>query len=322
MSSTVRPLVAVMLATGLGIANAQSWPAKPVRVIVTQAPGSAPDVIARFVLDKLSRSLGQSVIVDNRPGGVNVIGMQAAARSAPDGYTLLFATSAGLTTNVYTIKGLPYDPVKDFLPVALIAKGPFVLAANAKLPVRSFADLVALDKSKPGEFSAAVDGPRFLTGMIMTYMNKVTGTSFVQVPYNNILQGAQDTAMGQAQVTLQAPAVIDGFLRRGELRALAVTSASRVPSMPDVPALAETYPGFDFNGWFMLLAPAGTPPEIAQRVNREMDRVLKEEETRQRLLTFAFFTDGAQTLPELGSFLRSELATWERVVRTIGVEPE
>lgn len=315
-------LAAGLAAPLISLAQAPNWPAKPVHMIVSQAPGSAPDIICRLLTDRLSRALGQPVIVDNRPGAANVIGTQAAARSAPDGYNFLFATAAALTTNRFTTKDLPYDPIRDFTPVSMIAKGAFVLVANAKVPAKNLTELVALDKAQPGRFSMAVDGPRFFTGMLTSYMNKAMGTSFVIIPYTSPAQGVTDTVSGQAQVTIQPPVVVDPFIKRGELKPLALSSARRYPSMPDVPTMAETFPGFEMVGWFMMVAPTGTPADIVQRMNREMDKILKEPEIQSRLRDFAFFSDGAETPATLAEFLRSETALWAKVVKTVGVEPE
>ncbi len=319
----VRAVVLLALSFwAIGSAHSQAWPSKPLHFVVSQAPGSAPDIICRLVSEPLARALGQPVIVDNRPGAFNVLATSAVAKSPADGYTFLFATSAALTTNPYTIKNLPYDPLKDFAPVAMIARGGFVIAANSKLPVHTLQELVVYEKSRPGTLSVSVDGPRFLTGMLTTYLNNVLGTSFVQVPYNSIVQGAQDTASGQTQVIIQAPLVVQPFIKRGDLRPLAVTSASRDPALPDVPALSETHPGMQFAGWFMLLAPTGTPQDVLVRVNREVDHILKEPAVQQRLRDFAFYTDGAETLAALNDFLRSELELWGKVVKTVGIQPE
>ena len=313
--------VALTLFT-VGYAYAQAWPSKPVHFIVSQAAGSAPDIICRLVSEPLARALGQPIVIENRPGAANVLATAAAAKSSPDGYTFLFATSAALTTNPYTVKNLPYDPVRDFVPVSMIARGGFAIVVNSKIPARNLAELVAYEKSQPGKLSMAVDGPRFLTGMLTTYMNNVMGTSFVQVPYNSIVQGVQDTASGQTQVTIQPPLLVAPFIKRGELRAIAVTSATRDPSLPDVPTMGETFSGMQLAGWFMLLAPSGISPEIVQRVNREMDRILKEPAVQQRLRDFAFYTDGAGTFASLNEFLRSELELWGKIVKTIGIQPE
>ena len=313
--------VALALFTA-GYAHAQTWPSKPVHFIVSQAAGSAPDIICRLVSEPLARALGEPIVIENRPGAANVLATAAAAKSPADGYTFLFATSAALTTNPYTVKNLPYDPVRDFVPVSMIARGGFVIVVNSKIPAMNLAELVAYEKSQPGRLSMAVDDPRFLTGVLTTYMNNVMGTSFVQVPYNSIVQGVQDTASGQTQVTIQPPLLVAPFIRRGELRPIAVTSPMRDPALPDVPTMGETYPGMQLAGWFMLMAPTGTPRDVIQRVNREMDRILKEPAIQSRLRDFAFYTDGAETTPALNDFLHSELELWGKVVKTIGIQPE
>jgi len=301
---------------------ADAWPSKPIRVIVTQASGSGPDLVCRYIMDRLGRALGVSIVVDDRPGGVNVIGTQAAARAAPDGYTMLFATAAGLVTNPHTFKSLPYDPNRDFVPVGLIGKGPFVVLANPKIPARSMAELIAAEKANPGGLSAAVDGPRFFTGMLTAYINRQTGMQLRPIAYNNVAQGLQDAVAGRTEVTIQPVAVVMPFLRRGDLRALAVSGASRYPTLPDVPTLSETVPGMNFIGWFALMAPTGTPAEAIQRTHAELDRILKDQEVQKRLLEFGFTTDGAETPEALAAFIRAEYALWGKVVREIGVEPE
>ena len=310
------------LITATAQAQTQTWPERPIRFVVSQAGGSGPDIIARFLAERLQRNLGQSIVIDNKPGGVNVIGTQAAARSAPDGYNFFFATSAPLTLNLFLFKSLPYDPLKDFTPVAMIAKSGFILVTNSKLPARNLQELIALSKSQAGGLSMAIDGPRFLTGIMTAYMGKVMGTSFVPVAYNNVMQGVQDTVGGTTQVTIQPPAVIDGLIKRGDLRPIAVSTANRYPSYPEVPTLAESFPGFEVVGWFMLMAPTGVSPEIVQRMNRELDRILKDPEVQKKLSEFSFLTDGARTQPELNQFLRSEIDLWGKIVKTVGLEAE
>lgn len=317
-----RFLLALLIGIAPVAAQAQAWPDRPIRFVVSQAAGSGPDISARFIAERLQRSLGQSIIVDNKPGGVNIVGTQAAARSAPDGYNFFFATSAPLTLNLFLFKSLPYDPLRDFVPVAMIAKSGFILAVNSKVPARNLAELIALSRSQSNGIPAAIDGPRFLTGIMNAYMSKVMGTQFVPIAYNNTAQGVQDTVAGTTQVTIQPPAVIDGLMKRGDLRPIAVSSAIRYPSYPDVPTLAESFPGFEMVGWFMLLAPTGTPPEVVGRMNREMDRVLKDPEVQKRLADMSFLTEGARTAPELNQYLRNEIDFWGKVVKTVGLEPE
>jgi tripartite-type tricarboxylate transporter receptor subunit TctC len=321
-TSMNRFLLALLLGLGSIPAHAQTWPDKPIRFIVSQAAGSGPDISARFIADRLQRALGQSIIVDNKPGGVNIVGTQAAARSAPDGYNFFFATSAPLTLNLFLFKSLPYDPLRDFVPVAMVAKSGFIVVVNSKAPARNLTELIALTKAQPGGLPLAIDGPRFLTGIMAAYMGKVMGTQFVPVAYNNAAQAVQDTVAGVTQATIHPPAVLDAFMKRGDLRPIAVSSGTRYPAYPDVPTLAESFPGFEMVGWFMLLAPTGIPTEIVQRMNREMDKVLKEPEVQKKLSDFSFLTEGARTLPELNQFLRSEIDFWGKVVKTVGLEAE
>jgi len=301
---------------------AQSWPARPIKVIVSQAAGGAPDIICRLVTDRLSRALGQQLVVENRPGSGNVVGAQAAARSAPDGYTFFFATAAALVTNPYTFKSLPYDPARDFVPVAMIAKGPFFVMAHPSVPAKTLAELIAYDKANPGKLSFATDGPRNFSGILAAWLNQLAGTQILAVPYATMPQGVQDTVAGRTQLAVLAVPAAAPFIKRGDLRPLAVSFARRIPGYEDVPTIAETFPGFEFIGWFSFVAPAGTPHEIVQRMNRETDRILKDQEVAQRLANLGFYTEGAETPEALADFVRAELAKWGRIMKEIGIQPE
>lgn len=301
---------------------AQSWPARPIKVIVSQAAGGAPDIICRLITDRLSRALGQQVLVENRPGSGNVVGAQAAARSAPDGYTFFFATAAALVTNPYTFKSLPYDPARDFVPVAMIAKGPFFVMAHPGVPAKTLAELVAYDKANPGKLSFATDGPRNFSGILAAWLNKLAGTQILTVPYATMPQGVQDTVAGRTQLAVLAVPAAAPFIKRGDLRPLAVSFAKRIPGYESVPTIAETFPGFEFIGWFSFVSPAGTPREIVQRMNRETDRILKDPEVAQRLANLGFYTEGAETPEALADFVRAELAKWGGIMKEIGIQPE
>lgn len=316
-------LVALLLPAVLaGPAAAQDWPTRPVKFVISQPPGTSPDIVARFLADKLSRLLGQQVIVENRPGGQNVIGAQAVAKAPADGYTYFFATTAAIVTNPLTFKSLPYDPEKDFTPVAMIAKSPMVIAVNPAVQAKTLAELVALDKAQPGKLAAANEGTKTFSGMMAKMLNTTAGTRLLQVPYTGVAPAIQDTIAGRTQVVLVSSAALLPFLKRGELRALAVSAGKRVRGLEDVPALVETYPGFEYVGWFALLAPAGTPAGIVQRVNREMDRVLADPEIVQRLYDFGLVNEGAGTPEALHEFLRAERARWAKLVKEIGLQPE
>jgi tripartite-type tricarboxylate transporter receptor subunit TctC len=322
MNRLPRVLLLLALLCALPQAHAQSWPSRPIKAIVSFAAGSAPDIVCRFVTDRLARSLGQQVIVDNRPGSGNVIAAQAAARSAPDGYNFFCATAATLVSNPHTFKSLPYDPARDFVPVGFIARNPFFVLVNPGVPAKTLAELVAYDKANPGKLTFATDGLRNFTGMMAAWLNKVAGTSMLLVPYAGMPLGVQDTVAGRTQVTILAIPLAAPRIRSGELRPLGGSWAKRIPGFEDVPAIAETYPGFELVGWFLMLAPAGTSQDVVLRMNREMDKVLKEPDTVYKLNAMGFFTDGAETPEAVAEAIRADTAKWGRIVKDIGIQPE
>jgi tripartite-type tricarboxylate transporter receptor subunit TctC len=322
MNRTTRALVLLALFAALPQAKAQTWPNRPIRTIVSFAAGSAPDIVCRFVTDRLSRSLGVTVVVDNRPGSGNIIAAQAAARSAPDGYNFFCATAATLVSNPHTFRSLPYDPARDFVPVGFIARNPFFVLVNPGVPAKTLAELAAYDKANPGKLSFATDGLRNFTGMMAAWLNKVAGTGMLLVPYAGMPLGVQDTIAGRTQVTILAIPLAAPRIKAGELRPLAGSWAKRIPGFEDVPAIAETYPGFELVGWFLMLAPAGTPQDIVLRMNRDMDKVLKEPDTVHRLNAMGFFTDGAETPEAVAEAIRTDTAKWGRIVKEIGIQPE
>ena len=302
-------------------ACAQAWPAKPVRLIVSQAAGTSPDIAARLIAERLSRLWSQPLVVENRAGGQNVIGAQAAARAAPDGYTFFFATTAAIVTNPLTFKSLPYDPPRDFDAVGMIAKSPMVVAVGAAVPVKTLAELVALDKSKPNTLSAAHEGPRTFSGMMSQALKLSTGMQVLQVPYNGATPAIQDTIGGRTQIVLLSSAAVAPFIKRGDLKPIAVTVGKRVAGLENVPTLAETYPGFDYAGWFAVLAPAGTPREVVLRFNRDLNLMLADAEVAQRLRDLGLVLEPG-TPEALNEFLAAERARWGKLVREIGLQPE
>ena len=300
----------------------QDWPARPVKFIVSQPPGTSPDITARFLADRLARQLGQQVVVENRPGGQNVIGAQAAAKSPADGYTYFFATTAAVITNPLTFKALPYDPAREFTAVAMIAKSPMVIAVSPSVEAKTLGELVAIDKAQPGRLAAANEGPKTFSGMMSQLLNRSAGIQLLQVPYNGVSPAIQDTIAGRTQVVLVSSAAMLPFLKRGDLRPLAVSAGKRVRGLEEVPTLSETYPGFEYVGWFALLAPAGSPAAILQRVNQEMDKVLADPEIAKRLFDLGLVNEGAGTPESLNEFLRAERERWAKLVKEIGLEPE
>jgi len=208
-----------------GQTAAQSWPTKPVRFILSQPAGSSPDIVARLLGDRLSRLWGQAVVVENRPGGQNVIGAQAAARAPADGYSFYYGTTAALVINSYTLKTMPYDPVKDFIPVGMIGLSPFLIAANPGFPAKTIAELIAMGKAEPGKISMATEGQKTFGGMVGEMLQATAGAKFLHVPYSGVGPGIQDTIAGRTQITVQAAAAAMRFVTSGQLRAIAVSGS-------------------------------------------------------------------------------------------------
>jgi len=314
-------LVFVTLCTATA-AVAQDWPSKPIRFIVSQAAGGTPDILCRLVTDRVSRRLGQQIVIENRPGGANSIAAQAVARSAPDGYTFFWATAAALVTNPHTFKSLPYDAVRDFAPVGKVAEGPFLVLANKEVAANSLAEVVEIAKRSPGQLAFATDGPRNFSGMLAAWISKLSGAEFLQVPYAAMPQGIQDTVAGRVQLIILAIPSAAPLVQQQTLRPLAISTKDPAPGYENVPPIAKTYPGFDFSGWMVVVAPAGTPQPIVERMNRELDAVLKDPEIARRLSEIGFFTTGAGTPAETAEYLRVQYENWGNVVRQIGIQPE
>ena len=252
-------LIATLAVAAADRAAAQPWPERSIRFIVSQSPGNSTDTIARLLADRLTPRLGQTVLVENRPGGGNVVGAQAAARSAPDGYTFFLATAAALVTDAYTFKSLPYDPIKDFVPVARVADVHFMIMANPKLAAEDLDGLIALAKAQPGKLTIATAGHRRFSGMIVSWLNKLAGIEILQVPYTVQSQSIQDAIGGQVDLVILGVPPARSLAASGKLRPLAITSLKRAGEFPQVAAIAERFSGFDFTGWQLLAAPAGTP---------------------------------------------------------------
>ncbi|HET7201673.1 MAG TPA: tripartite tricarboxylate transporter substrate-binding protein [Burkholderiales bacterium] len=298
---------------------AQSWPARPLRVIVPERAGSAPDAAARVICERLSQVLREPVRVEDR-GDDETAGAQAAARAAPDGYTLFFAPAQALVIEPYISSLVPYSPEDDFASVAMVGLSPFVVAVNPELNVKSLADLVALAREAPGRLAYASQGLLTLPGMLGEMLRVRTGIELMPVPYRSG-QGVGDTISGRTHLTIQGIAAIAAAVHSGQLRAIAVSSARRLPGLKDVPTLSETFPGFEFNDWFAIVAPAGTPGGAIQRLNLEMNSLLLDPDIEQRLRALGIFTQGTSAPDQVDAFLASERASWRQTVRELRIEP-
>ena len=300
-------------------AAAQNWPVKPVRLIISVALGTAPDLVVRLLADSLTRPLGRAVIVENIAGGAGQIAAQAAARAAPDGYTYFLAGLNHIAIDRLMFKTLPYDADRDFAIVGRIYdSGAIAIAVPPDLPVKNLTELIALAKTQPGKMSYGADGS--LGPIIGQYFTKSAGVDIVAVPYKGPAQMLQDAAQGRTQVVFGSIAALETYRKSGRLKVLAVGTPNRFPGLDDTPTFSETLPGFRAGGTGILMAPAGTPVAIIQRMLRELDPIVRSPEYQQRLLSFGFTSSNAGTPESIAEFIRGERELWEKIVRTAGLQ--
>jgi len=308
---------------GAGVwAQTTVWPDKPIKFVLSQPAGSGPDNVARLLADRLAKPLGQSVVIDNKPGGQNVIGAQAAARAAPDGYTFYFATTAALITNPLLFKQLAYDPQKEFMPVAFVARSPFAILVDANSTIQTIDDLIAKSKASNGQFSIGNEGPRTFSGMIARLFNSRSKAGANLVPYANVGVGSQNLMGGHVDAMVADLASTAQLAKQGKLRVIATTAAKRVAGWETVPALSEKLGNFDMVGWFAIVAPKGTPSQIVFKLNQEVNALLADKDLAGRIATIGPLADASMSEADLGKFLGAELARWSDVTKEIGVLPE
>lgn len=319
----IQTMVAVASVASSGAwAQANNWPDKPIKLVLSQPPGSGPDNVARLLGDRLVKSLGQPLVIDNKPGGQNVIGAQAAARSTPDGYTFYFATTAALITNTLLFKQLAYDPQKEFVPVAFVARSPFAILVDVNSPIQTIDDLIAKSKASNGQFSIGNEGPRTFSGMIARLFNARSKAAANLVPYANVGVGSQNLMGGHVDAMVADLASTAQLAKQGKLRVIATTAAKRVPGWENVPALSEKLGSFDMVGWFAIVAPKGTPQQAITKLNQEVNLLLADKEFAGRIANIGPLVDASMSEDDVKKFLSSELARWTEVTKEIGVLPE
>jgi tripartite-type tricarboxylate transporter receptor subunit TctC len=316
----MKAILALLLAVLPGIALAQSYPAKPVRLIIPFPPGGSNDVVGRAIGQQLGERLGQGVVIDNRGGAGGIIGTEQAAKSPPDGYTLLLISVAYPTSIAF--ERLPRDSMKSFEPVAMLGSGPALLVVPATSPASSVKDLLEILRKKPGELNAAAAGIGSFQHMATELFRLQSKTRFVIVQYKGGGPALTDTIGGQVQFNLGSLVQMMPHVRSGKLKALGVSSAQRNSAMPDVPTIAEGgVPGFEVSNWWGILAPAGTPAPILERLYKEITAILESPETRKR-----FELEGADvarmTPAQFVTFVNEETVKWTRVVKEAGIKPE
>lgn len=313
-------MLTVAALTLAGRAQAQDYPARPIQVIVPFAGGSASDVVTRIMLDRMSKSLGQPFVVDNRPGAGGNIGTLAVTRAAPDGHTLVMSSVGPLAANRTLFKSLGYDPEKDLTPISLFAILPNVIVINAKLPPRTLTEFVAYARRHPKQLnygSVGVGSSQHLAG---AYFDQVAGVQLVHVPYRNIAQYTPDFIAGQVPLGFQFLPNVAAMISSGDARPLAVTSPKRMTALPDVPTAVEAGVNYETYGWLALLGPAGLPKPIVDRLHKAMDEALNDPSVRSR-----FVEQGAEPVSpgpeELTKFIASETAKWRDIILKAGIEP-
>jgi tripartite-type tricarboxylate transporter receptor subunit TctC len=323
MKRVLCALIFCLVCVLAGDVNAQTWPSRPFKLIVPTAPGAATDVMARMLADGVSRKLDQPMVVENMPGASGIVAHQTVARAAPDGYTFLFTNTSGLAINLISFKQLPYDPTKDFTAVATVCnQGPQMISVNAELPVTTLSDLIAYAKANRGKLSIAFDTTAGAAAFGAKLFNRRTDLGLVEVPYRSAAQMTQDVASGVNQVMISSVAAAQSVVDAGKVRRIAITSKTRFRGLPDLPAVSETLPGIAVDGFFAIVAPAGTPADIVARLNREIAEYLKSPEVQQRLISFGLATEGAGTPAGTAQFIRNEQDHWRALAQELDVEPQ
>ncbi|MBB6309936.1 Bug family tripartite tricarboxylate transporter substrate binding protein [Xanthobacter tagetidis] len=306
---------------GATSAFAQSdYPSRPIRIIVTYTPGGASDILARMVGEEMSKAWKQAVVVENRPGAGGAVGLEAAARSAPDGYTLVVGVSGTLVMGPHLMKGLTFDTRKDFTPVAMLSRVENIFVVDPNFEAKTIQDVIALAKAKPGALSYASGAAAFQLGMEL--FKSKAGIDIVAIPYKGDGPAALDVIAGRVPMMISSVGAQLGAVRSGKLRALAVLGNERVPSLPDVPTMMEAgVPGYVAVGWNALVAPAGVPAEIADKINREVNRILEMPDIRKKIIDQGF-EPWPMSRAALADIIATEHAKWGEVVRAAGIEPQ
>jgi tripartite-type tricarboxylate transporter receptor subunit TctC len=321
-SAAVAVLAAAAVVSVVDGLFAQTYPSRPVRVIVPQPPGGGTDIVARVISDQLAKQLGQQFVVDNRPGGGTVVGTDLAAKAAPDGHTLVMGLNANIAVNPSLFSNLPYDPVKDLTPIAMIVTFPFLVVVSNDFPAKSITDLIALAKAKPGQINFASAGTGTGQHLSVEFFKILTKTDMVHVPYRGAQAAYVDVISGQVPVFFDNIAAALPQAKSGRVRAIAVTTAKRSPLAPDVPTVSESgLPGFEYHTWFGLWAPAATPRPIVEKLNAEVLKALATRDVRERL-TGQAGEPSTMPLPEIEPFVKAEIVKWARVVKEGNVKPD
>jgi tripartite-type tricarboxylate transporter receptor subunit TctC len=310
----------LLLAGSIVPALAQDYPSRAVTIVNPFAPGGGTDLLARMVAGKLEQRFGKSFVVENKTGAGSIIAAVAVQKAAPDGYTLLMAPTPTMAVNVALYKTLPYDPLVDFIPLALLAQTPFILIVNAALPVKSVPELIAYAKANAGKMSFASVGPGVPHHLYMEMFKSMTGIEASHVPYRGSLPALNDVIAGHVPMMFVDIGPATGALQAGTVRPLGVSSRFRVPGFTDIPPIAEVgLPQFDAVGWQMLVAPASTPRPVVELLNRELTTILGQPDTKEQVLKYGFISVDNKPVAALQDYVKSETIRWGKVVKDAGI---
>ena len=301
-------------------ASAQQYPSRPVTIVVPFAAGGGSDLLARLVAQKLEEKFGKPFIIENRPGAGTTLAAMQAVRSTPDGYTLMQATSTTMAINVSMQKKMPYEPLKDLVPVALLSSSPFFLVVNSNSPVKTVADLIALAKSKPNGLNYGSGGPGSMHHLSTELLQSMAGIEMTHVPYKATPPAMNDLLAGHIQVLFGDTTSVLPMIQQGTVRGIAVTTAKRSPAAPDIPAVAETLPGYESASWQMLVAPGATPPEVIALLNREVHTIFSNPAVIAELERRGIGPALTGTPDQVRDFVKKEIVRWSDVVRRAGLE--
>lgn len=318
MSRWIAVLVGALIAVA---AHAQPYPSKPVRVIVQFPPGGTPDIYGRVMAAELSKLWGQSVTVENRTGASGTIGTDAAVKSPADGYTLLFAADAPITIMPNLMSKLAYDPQRDLMPISIVAEGGFIVLVHPSLPATNVAALIALAKEKPGQLSFASSGAGSQQHLTFELIQARGGVKMVHIPYKGFGQAVTDVVANQVPMLVGGVTASIGLIRGGKLRSIGVTEPQRNPQLPEIPAIAETLPGFNIQAWYGFLAPAGVPAEIVKKIHADIVAIVRTPEFLERLKKDAI-APVANTPDEFAARIKRETVEWAGIVKSSGARLE
>jgi tripartite-type tricarboxylate transporter receptor subunit TctC len=310
-----------MLLFGLTMAHAQPYPSKPIRIISPFPPGNTTDLMSRLIAPKMSERLGQPVIVENRPGASGMLGLDYVVKSPADGYTIACVQGGNMVVLPHTSKNIPYDPLKDFVPIAVTTTNYLVIVANPNAPFKSIGEMVSWAKANPGRLTVATNGEGGFPHLAFEHLRTTAGIQYTHVPYKGSAAIAADIIGGQVQSGIDGITGMTPHIKSGRLRLLAVTHKTRVALWPDTPAAAEDVPGYESGGWFGYAAPAGTPRDIVLRLNEEINRAIRQPDVSDKLVSAGLIV--VNETPEFFvDLLRSDFAKYGKLVRDIGYQPQ